>query len=68
MAGCCLLDQLGYDAAAFGGLKANIALEREIFLVDREEYVRRPDLQFTGRTMDKLPRATMRCATTTWPP
>jgi len=54
--GCRLLNQLGYDAAASGGLKANIGLEQEIFLVDREEYFRRPDLQFTGRTiMGKLP-------------
>merc|ERR1712086_811970 len=54
--GCRLLDQLGYNTAASGGLKANIALEQEIFLVDREEYFRRPDLQFTGRTiMGKLP-------------
>ena len=54
--GCRLLDQLGYDAAASGGLKANIGLGQEIFLVDREECFRRPDLQFTGRTiMGKLP-------------
>jgi len=54
--GCRLLNQLGYDAAASGGLKANNGLEQEIFLVDREEYFRRPDLQFTGRTiMGKLP-------------
>ena len=33
--GCRLLDQLGYDAAASGGLKANIGLKQEIFLVDR---------------------------------
>ena len=66
--GCRLLDQLGYDAAASGGLKANSALEQEIFLVDREEYFRRPDLQFTGRTMGKLLCATKSCATTTRPP
>jgi len=51
-----LLKHLGYDAAATGGLKANIGLEQEIFLVPRDEYFRRPDLQFTGRTvMGKLP-------------
>jgi len=51
-----LLKHLGYDAAANGGLKANVGLEQEIFLVPREEYLRRPDLQFTGRTvMGKLP-------------
>jgi len=51
-----LLKHLGYDAAADGGLKANIGLEQEIFLVPRDEYYRRPDLQFTGRTiMGKLP-------------
>jgi len=51
-----LLQQLGYDAAASGGLKANIGLEQEMFLVPREEYYRRPDLQFSGRTvMGKLP-------------
>ena len=53
---CRLLDQLGYDAAASGGLNANIALEQEIFLVDQKEYFHRPDLQFTRRIiMGKLP-------------
>mmetsp|Transcript_7408 Transcript_7408/g.15473 ORF Transcript_7408/g.15473 Transcript_7408/m.15473 type:complete len:688 (-) Transcript_7408:162-2225(-) len=33
------------------GLKANIGLEQEIFLVPRDQYYRRPDLQFTGRTV-----------------
>ena len=46
---CHLLDQLGYAAAASGGLTANTGLEQEIFLVDREEYFCRPDLHFTGR-------------------
>jgi len=51
-----LLKHLGYDAEATGGLKANIGLEQEIFLIPRDEYYRRPDLQFTGRTiMGKLP-------------
>lgn len=33
------------------GLKANIGLEQELFLVPRDQYFRRPDLQFTGRTV-----------------
>ena len=38
------------------GRKANFGLGQEIFLVDREECFRRPELQFTGRTiMGKLP-------------
>lgn len=51
-----LLKHLGYDAAADGGLKANVGLEQEIFFVPRDQYLRRPDLQFSGRTvMGKLP-------------
>mmetsp|Transcript_49176 Transcript_49176/g.73094 ORF Transcript_49176/g.73094 Transcript_49176/m.73094 type:complete len:729 (-) Transcript_49176:158-2344(-) len=51
-----LLKHLGYDAAADGGLKANVGLEQEIFFVPRDQYLRRPDLQFAGRTvMGKLP-------------
>lgn len=46
-----LLKHLGYDSAASGGLKANIGLEQEIFLVPRDQYYRRPDLQLTGRTV-----------------
>jgi len=30
---------------------ANIGLEQEIFLIPREEYYRRPDIQMTGRTI-----------------
>merc|ERR1711935_1251533 len=33
------------------GVQANIGLEQEMFLVPREEYYRRPDLQLTGRTI-----------------
>mmetsp|Transcript_6127 Transcript_6127/g.13211 ORF Transcript_6127/g.13211 Transcript_6127/m.13211 type:complete len:613 (+) Transcript_6127:462-2300(+) len=33
------------------GIVANIGLEQEIFLVPRDEYYRRPDLQITGRTV-----------------
>lgn len=51
-----LLKHLGYNADSNGGLKANIGLEQEIFLIPRDQYYRRPDLQFTGRTvMGKLP-------------
>jgi len=51
-----LLKQLGYDAGADGGLKANVGLEQELFFVPRDQYLRRPDLQFSGRTvMGKLP-------------
>merc|ERR1712194_502005 len=39
---------LGLEA---DGIKANIGLEQEVFLVPREEYYRRPDLQLTGRTI-----------------
>jgi glutamine synthetase len=44
-----LLKQLGLDTSS--GLQANIGLEQEIFLVPREHYYRRPDLQLTGRTL-----------------
>jgi glutamine synthetase len=30
---------------------ANIGLEQEIFLIGREAYLRRPDLQLAGRTV-----------------
>lgn len=43
-----LLKHLGYDCP---GLKANIGLEQELFLIPREQFYRRPDLQFTGRTI-----------------
>jgi len=46
-----LLKHLGYENAEKVGLKANIGLEQEIFLVPRDQYYRRPDLQYTGRTV-----------------
>lgn len=47
-----LLKHLGLETS---GLKANIGLEQEIFLIPRDQLYRRPDLQFTGRTvMGKL--------------
>ena len=33
------------------GLVNNIGLEQELFLINREAYFKRPDLQFTGRTV-----------------
>jgi glutamine synthetase len=44
-----LLKALGLAIAVEVGLKSNIGLEQEIFLVPRDQYYRRPDLQFTGR-------------------
>jgi len=44
-----LYSLLGGDASS--GVQANIGLEQEIFLIPREEYYRRPDLQLTGRTI-----------------
>jgi len=49
--GARLLKHLGLDTEAEGGLVANIGLEQEMFLIPREEFYRRPDLQFTGRTI-----------------
>ena len=51
-----LLKLLGYEKATEVGLKSNIGLEQEIFLIPRDQYLRRPDLQFSGRTvMGKIP-------------
>jgi len=47
--GCRLLKHLGLDAT--DGLRSNIGLEQEIFLVPRDAYYKRPDLQLTGRTV-----------------
>ena len=47
--GCRLLKHLGLDVS--DGLRANIGLEQEIFLIPREAYYKRPDLQLTGRTI-----------------
>ena len=45
-----MLKAMGYDVKV--RLRyANIGLEQEIFLVPRHAYYRRPDLQFTGRTI-----------------
>jgi glutamine synthetase len=44
-----LLTQLGLDCSS--GIRTNIGLEQEIFLIPREPYYRRPDLQLTGRTI-----------------
>jgi len=46
-----LLKHLGLDASEHGGLVTNIGLEQEIFLIPRDQYYRRPDLQLTGRTV-----------------
>lgn len=43
-----LLNALGMSTS---GVTASIGLEQEIFLVDREAYYKRPDLQMTGRTV-----------------
>jgi len=43
-----LLKLLGYDVE---GLSANIGLEQEIFLIPRDAYLKRVDLQLTGRTI-----------------
>lgn len=38
------------------GLSANIGLEQELFLIPRNAYLRRPDLQLAGRTViGKMP-------------
>jgi glutamine synthetase len=46
--GCRLLKLLGYNV---NKLVCNIGLEQEFFFVPREAYLRRPDLQLTGRTV-----------------
>jgi len=43
-----LLGLMGHNTS---GLVANIGLEQELFLVNREAYYKRPDLQFAGRTV-----------------
>lgn len=43
-----LLKHLGYNAKS---LTVNIGLEQELFLVPRDAYSRRPDLQMAGRTV-----------------
>jgi len=44
-----LLSALGLDVSS--GLRTNIGLEQEIFLVPRDAYYKRPDLQMAGRTV-----------------
>jgi len=44
-----LLGLLGLDTSS--GIRTNIGLEQEMFLVPRDQYYRRPDLQMTGRTI-----------------
>jgi len=44
-----LFSLLGIECAT--GVQTNIGLEQEIFLVPRDQYYRRPDLQLTGRTV-----------------
>lgn len=47
--GARLFTLLGGDASS--GIQANIGLEQEMFLIPRDQYYRRPDLQLTGRTI-----------------
>ena len=47
--GARLLNLLGYKGVK--GVNANIGLEQELFFVPRNAYNRRPDLQFSGRTV-----------------
>lgn len=44
-----LLKHLGLNVAS--GIQANIGLEQEFFLVPRDAYYKRPDLQLAGRTI-----------------
>jgi len=46
--GTTLLKSLGLET---DHLVTNIGLEQELFLIPREQYYRRPDLQMTGRTV-----------------
>ena len=49
-----LLHLLGYKSVK--GIQANIGLEQEFFFVPRDAYLKRPDLQLSGRTiMGKQP-------------
>jgi len=48
-----LFKLLGYEIK---GMQINIGLEQEFFILPRKQFYRRPDLQFTGRTvMGKMP-------------
>ena len=44
--GARLLNLLGYKGVT--GVQANIGLEQELFLIPRDAYLKRPDLQLTG--------------------
>jgi glutamine synthetase len=47
----------------------NIGLEQEFFVLTRDQFYRRPDLQFTGRTvMEKCLAVAKKVATITWRP
>jgi glutamine synthetase len=51
--GAKLFKLLGYE---INGMTVNIGLEQEFFILPRNQFYRRPDLQFTGRTvMGKMP-------------
>jgi len=43
-----LLKLLGFNVS---GVRANIGLEQEVFFIPREAFLKRPDLQFAGRTV-----------------
>jgi len=45
-----LLKNLGYDIGA-ASVVPNIGLEQEFFLIPRDAFYKRPDLQFCGRTL-----------------
>jgi glutamine synthetase len=48
--GARLLNLLGFKGGVTS-LQTNIGLEQELFLVPRDQYLKRPDLQLTGRTV-----------------
>ena len=47
--GARLLNLLGFKGVK--SLNANIGLEQEFFFVSREAFMKRPDLQLSGRTV-----------------
>jgi glutamine synthetase len=46
--GARLLNHLGFNVK---GLQTMIGLEQELFLIPRDQYLKRPDLQLAGRTV-----------------
>ena len=56
--GARLLKNLGYNVK---GVQSNIGLEQEFFLIPRDSFARRLDLQMTGRTV--LGKNAVRCRT-----